>query len=71
MHARSVELFHKAERVFSLLCYTELVMTPGVKSIKSDEPQVLGCCKLALAAGRQRERQGSGVERTVLPVKEE
>lgn len=46
-------------------------MTPGVKSIKSDELQVLECCKLALAAGRQRERQKSGVERMVLPVKEE
>lgn len=46
-------------------------MTPGVKNIKSDEPQVVGCCKWALAAGRQRERQESGVERKVLPVKEE
>lgn len=53
------------------MCYTKLVVTPGVKSVKTGEPQVLGCCKLALAAGRKRERQESGAERMGLPLKEE
>lgn len=35
-------------------------MMPGVESVETDEPQVLGCCKLALGAGRKRERQESG-----------
>lgn len=49
---RSVELYLKAERVFPLLCYTELVIIPGVKSVNLMSLRFLG------AVSWQEERVG-------------